>query len=625
MLRSLWKRLGRQALSGAGLLTVANLVQAQIDVPPLRAPVLVPVAATPTPQSVKSFPASFGAPLPAESSKTSGIVPGRTSELSPLRSSDDDLKARVERQEKQIQELTEALKALLARSTTTTGMPVNVPTVNAPPVNATPVSTAKEANQGSGSSQANLSPQDVRQIIIGYLSDKEQQTKAAETAKKREQEERGFTVGNSLGMTAYWNNGLWTETADKAFKIHVGGRTQWDYVGYRTDQNVQFGKGGTGPVKDGVNPRRARLEVDGTLWEVIDFFAEYEFLGNTFNAAPTLPATAKSVVNTPGPTDLWATITHLPVLGNVRVGSMKPPISLEHLTSSRWLDFLERSFAFDTYIGGVNNGFQPGIMMFNWSDDERVTWAVGLFKNNQTVLGWNVGGGEWDVTGRLTWLPWYEDNGRYLMHLGLGASNRGLDDAVARLRARTLLRNGPFTLQTVLADVTVGGDSQTVIVPEFALIMGPWMLQAEYFGSWVTNTTLPAITGKNFGTTYTQSAYVQTSYFLTGENRPWLKKGWSGSAPDRVIPNRNFFFVPGESNRLFSAGAWQVAARFSWIDLNDTSLQAGSLYDVTLGLNWFLNPNMKFQWNLDWAYRNAAGNTSDGPLYGFGMRFAMDF
>lgn len=433
-----------------------------------------------------------------------------------------------------------------------------------------------------------------------------------------------FIAGEQPGMKVYWNNGVWAETADKAFKFHVGGRAQVDYVGIRGSENVQFGAGGVGRLQDGVNFRRARIEMDGTFWEVIDFFAEYEFLGNTFNVDPTLPANARNIVNTPGPTDLWATLTHLPVIGNVRVGNHKPPISLEHLTSSRWLDFMERSLGFDTYIGGTNNGFLPGISVFNWTDDERITWHLGVWRNNQTVLGWNIGGGELDVTGRLTWLPIYEDNGRYLVHLGLGMSNRGLDDGVARLRARTLLRNGPFTLQTRLSDITVSGDNQTLVVPEFAAIAGPFMIQAEYYGSWIMNTSVPANTGQNFGTTYTQSAYLQTSYFLTGEHRPWNMKGGSGAAPGRVIPNRNFNMMRGEDGSNFSLGAWQIAARFSWIDLDNRAQNAGNLYDVTLGLNWFLNPNMKFQWNYDYVYRNAAGGTSDGPIHGFGMRFAMD-
>lgn len=519
-----------------------------------------------------------------------------------------DWKTRFEQLEQQNRALQEALLKIQAQLAnqplpTTTPLPTRTPAPDAVPA-------------------APLSQADVQKIVTDYLTAKDEQAK---TAAQENPQPSQFVVGKQLGMTTYWNHGLWTETADKAFKIHVGGRTQVDYVAYGGANDVQFGKGGVGSIQDGVNFRRARLEVDGTLWEVIDFFAEYEFLGNTFNVDPTLPANAKNIVNTPGPTDLWATLTHLPIIGNVRVGNHKPPISLEHLTSSRWLDFLERSYAFDTYIGGTNNGFLPGISVFNWTEDERITWHVGIWKNNQTVLGWNVGGGEWDVTGRVTWLPYYEANGRRLVHLGLGMSNRGLDDNVARLRARTLLRNGPFTLQTRLADITVSGDNQTLVVPEFAAIAGPFMIQAEYFGAWIQNTTVPALVGKNFGTTYTQSAYVQASYFLTGEHRPWNMKGGSGAAPGRVIPHRNFFMVPGQDGRLFSSGAWQVAARFSWIDLDNPAQHAGNLYDVTLGLNWFLNPNMKFQWNYDYAFRNAAGITSDGPIHGFGMRFAMDF
>lgn len=520
-----------------------------------------------------------------------------------------ELRAKMKLMEQQNQALLNAMKAIEAQLSIRT-LPTAAP--------AGPVSTSLPATL----EQPVLEPKqdEVKKLVDDYLNLREQKAKAASEAPK------DIVVGSGLGMTAAWKNGLWTESNDKSFRVHVGGRTQVDYVGYAGSEEVQFGKGGVGQLKDGVNFRRARLQVDGTLWEVIDFLAEYEFLGNTFDVDPLTPAVPIDIVNTPGPTDLWATLTHIPVLGNFRVGNMKPPISLEHLTSSRWLDFMERSFGFDTYIGGTNNGFVPGMMLFNWSADERFTWAVGIFKNNQTVLGWNVGGGEWDATGRLTWLPIYENKGRTLMHLGLGVSHRDLNDDIARLRARTLLRNGPFTLQTRLADIIVGGGAQTVVVPEFALILGPFMVQAEYFGSWVTNTTFPPVAGKNFGTTYSQSAYVQTSYFLTGENRPWLLHGGSGAAPDRIVPYRNYYFVPGHDGRhLFNSGAWQVAARFSWIDLDNQVAQAGTLYDVTLGLNWFLNPNMKFQWNLDYAFRNFAGNTSDGPIYGFGMRFAMDF
>jgi phosphate-selective porin OprO/OprP len=586
----------------AAFLVFANLAIAQSESPTARsgpntAPLVRPALGFSEPVRSESV-APDNATTPPASKPPNAI----TEEVAELR-------AKMKLMEQQNQALLNAMKSIEAQLANRA-----VQTVATLPA-AAPSSTALATTID----QPPLKQDDVKKLVDDYLTVREQKTKEAAAVPQQ------YVVGSALGMTAFWNNGLWTESNDKSFRIHVGGRTQVDYVGYVGSQEVQFGKGGIGQLKDGVNFRRARLEVDGTLWEVIDFFAEYEFLGNTFNVDPATPANPNNIVNTPGPTDLWATLTHIPILGNFRVGSMKPPISLEHLTSSRWLDFMERSFAFDTYIGGTNNGFLPGMMLFNWSNDEKFTWAVGLFKNNQTVLGWNVGGGEWDATGRVTWLPIYEDNGRTLLHLGLGVSHRGLNDDIARLRARTLLRNGPFTLQTRLADIIVSGDAQTVVVPELALILGPFMVQAEYFGSWVTNTTFPPFTGKNFGTTYTQSAYVQTSYFLTGENRPWLLHGGSGAAPNRIVPNKNYYFVPGQDSHLFSSGAWQVAARFSWIDLDNQVAQAGTLYDVTLGLNWFLNPNMKFQWNFDYAFRNFAGNTSDGPIYGFGMRFAMDF
>ena len=139
--------------------------------------------------------------------------------------------------------------------------------------------------------------------------------------------------------------------------------------------------GGVGPVRDAFNFRRGRFEMDGTLWEVIDFFMEWDFI-NTADVDPANPAVPGDVINTPVPTDLWVQITHLPILGNFRVGNMKPPISFEHLTSSRFLNFLERSYGFDAFIGGLDNGFRPGFMLWNKTENERATAAIGLFKNN---------------------------------------------------------------------------------------------------------------------------------------------------------------------------------------------------------------------------------------------------
>lgn len=511
----------------------------------------------------------------------------------------NDLRERIEKLEKQNQELMDLLKAQMKNN------------------NAAPAAT--EIAQPP-------SQEEMKKLVQDVLKQTDADKKKADEEKKKADDAAGFVVGKDLSMKAYWNHGLWLETPDKAFKVHPGGRVQFDMISPWANDNVMFGPGGIGVLDDAFAFRRARLEIDGTFYEVVDFFLEFDFI-NTFDADPLNPALRTDVFNTPVPTDLWAQVTHIPWINTVRVGNQKPPISLEHLTSSRFLPFLERSFNFDAFVGGLDNGFRPGIQLINWSEDESITWSAGVFKNNQSVNGWNVGDGELDVTGRITWCPIYEDNGRCVLHFGLGASHRDVDENAYRLRARTLLRNGPAVLHNALASIVIGADTHDMVVPEFAFQYGPFQMQAEYFANWFGNTTFPAAgpTAVNRGTTFYQGAYVQALYFLTGDYTTYNRKLGSGAAFARTIPHSPYYFVHGDGGNLFSAGAWQIGARYSWVDLNSNGADAGIIHDLTLGLNWYLNPNLKFQWNYCAAYRDAVNPASTGWVHGLGMRMAYDF
>jgi phosphate-selective porin OprO/OprP len=252
---------------------------------------------------------------------------------------------------------------------------------------------------------------------------------------------------------------------------------------------------------------------------------------------------------------------------------------------------------------------------------------VGIFKNMNRPFGWNVGDGEDDLTGRVTFLPWESDDGRCLVHVGIGASHRDLDDDEARFRSRTLLRNGPGHLHTVLGEARMTGGTEDLIVPELVAVWGPWTFQSEYFAAYVHDVDSRITPGPaaavDAGTYFAQGYYVEALYFLTGENRVYDKKYPRFS---RVVPNENYFCVDGEDGcRHSGRGAWQIGARYSWIDLDDGDINGGEIDDITVGLNWFLNPNAKIQWNYSWAWRDAAGDTSDGMVQGFGMRLALDF
>lgn len=375
----------------------------------------------------------------------------------------EELRARIERLEKQNQDLLRALENL--------SRPGNLPPPGEPKQEET-----KPAD-----------PEAVKKIVGEYIKEQEEKKKKEEEKKKKEAEEQGSVVGEDRDFKASYNHRLQFETADKAFKIQLGGRTQFDGVWVKANDDVMFGPNGTGPLDDAINFRRARLEAEGTLYEVIDFKSEFDFL-NSFNADRTGPPL---IANTPAPTDLWAAFTHLPVVGNLKIGNQKPPIALEHLTSSRWLDFLERSLAFDAFVENQNNGFEAGVQLFNWEFDERMTWAIGLFKHTRNIFGWNTGDGEMEITGRVTGLPWYSNDGRCLLHLGLGVSHSDLDDHIGRYRSRILVRNGPAALHSIIAEVRTLGDSQDLLVPELAFQLGPLLVQTEYYAMFVNNAVFP--------------------------------------------------------------------------------------------------------------------------------------
>lgn len=420
---------------------------------------------------------------------------------------------------------------------------------------------------------------------------------------------------------------LQIESQNGLMKFFVGGRLQIDATWFKANDTVQAStvRGGIGKVNDAVNFRRARFDLGGTFYKNIDFLMEFDFINTTNaerNGAP-LP------IDTPAPTDMHVTFKELPGIGNLRIGNMKNPISFEHLTSSRFLNFMERSLAFDAFVENQNNGFMPGVMAFDTALDERMTWSLGVFKNTRNIFGWNTGDGEFDLTGRVTALPIYEDDGAHLLHLGIGFSHRDMDDDQERLRTRLLLRNGPAVLHTIVAEARMAANHRFTAVPEIVAVVGPWSFATELYLNWVRDArsllagAQPTIVDKAFF----HGGYIEALYFITGEHRAYNRKT---GAFGRVVPRTNFTGFTSESCNECDVnghgdGAWQVGVRYSWVDLDNQTIRGGSAHDLTLGLSWFLNPYLKWQWNITSLYRNAPNPSFDGWVHGFGTRIAFDF
>ena len=438
-------------------------------------------------------------------------------------------------------------------------------------------------------------------------------------------------VGTDKKLNASWRHGVEIESENKDFRLHIGGRIQIDSVWLDDDPVAYTNAGGIGDA-DSVNFRRGRIRLDGNLYQTIEWASEWDFV-NHANLNQNLPAPNNAINEAtsspaPAPTDQWVTFHELPVVGNFRIGQFKDPVGMEHLTSSRYLDFMERSYNQDAFYGPFNNGFMPGIMIYDTWADQNGTWSLGGFKSNalSNPFGYDTGDGEYEAAGRVTWLPWYDvpAEGRYLLHLGLSGVARDTNDAEsARVRARGSLRNGPpGPLNPVFADSgTFSADTQSLLNGEFAWQNGPLLVQSEYTAAFFDNAEggLAAPAGE-LGTYFAHGWYVQALYFLTGEHRGYDRQA---GVFGRVIPHNNFYMVRGVG--ICGPGAWQVGARYSHLDLTDSGIDGGVLDDVTLGLNWFLNPNLKFQWNYAWTHREVQNSPLEADFHGFGGRLAWDF
>jgi len=477
--------------------------------------------------------------------------------------------------------------------------------------------------------QTTLAAERGRAQGVSYAADS-QPVEYFEAAEQPLAEQPAAKPEDPLGMSGKWNNGLEFSSKNKDFKIHVGGRSQIDAVFFEDSPEGFAGAGGIGD-QDSVNLRRGRLRVDGTMYKYYDFACEYDLVNEVNDNVGLQPPgeLAGNIMAVPVPTDFWVTARELPWVGNFRIGNFKPPVGFEHLTSSRYLDFMERSFNQEAFYGPFDNGFAPGVMVYDTYAEERGTWALGGFKSTTNPFAYGVGDGEYNATGRVTFLPFYDEasKGRYLLHLGMGGQNRDTNDERIRFRSRGSLRNGsPGPLNPVFADTgTFFADSQNLISPEVAVVMGPWLFQAEYTGSWVADAlgnTAPNV-GVPQGSVYMQGYYVEALCFLTGEHREYERK--SGNF-GRVIPHQNASITRDACGNCNSApGAWQVGVRYSQLDLTDKAIDGGKIHDVTVGLNWFINPNMKYQWNYVYMHRDAPGALPEGDVHGAGMRLAFDF
>ncbi len=366
-----------------------------------------------------------------------------------------------------------------------------------------------------------------------------------------------------------WSNGFRVEKGDE-FKLKFGGRIQADFTFAEPDASIEaaFGRD---EFQNGFEFRRARLFFEGTLYSRVKFKAQYDFAGGT------------SVK------DLWIGFDH--DFGEVRVGHYKEYFSLEELTSSKYVAFLEPSLPVEAFAPSRNSGV--GV---HGKSGDLLNWGVGAFYDADE-FGVSTSEKDLNITGRIGFRPIYQDKGTRFLHLGLAANNRERESGI-RFRSRP---EAHFTTR-LLDTGTFAADSALILGAEIAGVLDRFWFAGEYIRADVDTPFGPDPTF--------DGAYIQAGYFLTDDYRRF-KTG--DGAFDRQKPNRPWGKGGGK-------GAWEAVIRFSTLDLTDAGIAGGEQDDVTLGLNWYPNPATRLMLNFVAADVDGVGDANFVL-----MRWQVDF
>jgi phosphate-selective porin OprO/OprP len=347
--------------------------------------------------------------------------------------------------------------------------------------------------------------------------------------------------------------GIKVESKDKAFSASIGGRVMVD-AAFHEEDKTRLG--------DGTELRRVRLHALGTMFKDYDYKVEVDFADNAVALKDAyLAYTGFSPVK-------------------VTVGHFKEPFSLEELTSSRFITFMERAFINEAFVPGQRIGVGVSAGGDHWSAN------AGVFSGDADDDPPGESDEGYQLTGRVTYAPIAEAS--EVAHVGFGVRYRDPNAEPVRLRARpeSHVTDVRFVDTGTIAKV----NDQLALNPELAFVYGPFSVQGEYIHQMVDR---DVASGSTLEDSLDFSGwYVFASYFLTGESRNYKPKDGKF---DRITPIASFG-KPTEKSAM-GYGAWEIAVRYARLHLSDDNIRGGGERNVTVGLNWYLNPHVRLMFN----------------------------
>ncbi len=324
-------------------------------------------------------------------------------------------------------------------------------------------------------------------------------------------------------------------------------------------------------LNDGTEIRRARLCAVGTVGDRWTYKTQYEFAGNRSKLK-----------------DLFVSYQGFD-FGQVTIGQFKQEFGLEESISSRFATFMERPMVVTAFIPDRRVAIGIRGNRDNWH------YATSIFSQEESRF--DRGDEGVGIGGRVTWGPMV---GEARLHAGASVNWQEPGDTDTKewrvaVRPEVHQSNVRFLDTGVIEDV----NHISTVGLEGAAVLGSVSIQTEWMRQ---SPNRDSGDDPDF-----DGAYIAASWFLTGEQRPY-KNGTFG--------------------RVRASGAWEVAARFSSLDLSDGDVDGGEEKNLTLAVNYYVSPYLRFMLNYVRIEADPAaallGSIRDEPS-ALMMRASMDF
>lgn len=362
-------------------------------------------------------------------------------------------------------------------------------------------------------------------------------------------------------------DGFGLKAKDTSFQLKFRGLIQTDGRFYAND--------GTPAAVDTFLIRRARPTLEGTVFKYFNFKLMPDFGG--------------------GKTELQDAYTDFTYWkqASLKIGKFKSPMGLERLETISNTMFPELSLA-----SNLLPNRDIGVDLHGELFEGIANYDLGVF-NGSTDNASNDADNrdDKDFVGRVFFLPFKNATKDWLNQLGLGfAGSYGTAHSTSLPNYKSF---GQQTFFQYLSTTSADGN-RFRFAPQFYYYCGSLGVLGEFVES-----IQDIRNGASTSAFKNNAGQLAVSYVLTGENAAYNKP---------VIPRRNFDPAKG------AWGAFEIVSRVDWLNADKENLSrfvnlsnsAQRALGWGVGLNWYLNANLKISTAYEQTFFDTGGLTTYG-------------